>query len=86
MLFPCVCKTDLSSAFTYLASLVSGSSSKDNKDYWPYVQIKSDKPRQSPVDLITSLAVTRDLPLLEIVEPDLVNHTAKFYNSGHTGE
>lgn len=48
--------------------------------------VKLGFPRQSPIDLITNKAVTRPLRTLEIVEPDLQGHQAKFYNSGHTGE
>lgn len=50
------------------------------------MSVKFNFPRQSPIDLITSKAVTRPLPTLEIVEPDMQGHQAKFYNSGHTGK
>lgn len=58
-----------------------------DKTGWPFEKVKFFHPIQSPVDVVTSKAVTKDLPMLDIIEPSQQqNVKAKFYNSGSTGE
>lgn len=77
--------TGYRSPLDYLRRLTT-SIRQNHTNEWPYVPVKLGFPRQSPIDLITNKAVTRPLRTLEIVEPDLQGHQAKFYNSGHTGK
>lgn len=50
--------------------------------------MKFDHPIQSPIDVITGKAVTKRLPMLDIIEQSAQQQNVKatFYNSGSTGE
>ncbi|XP_054268733.1 carbonic anhydrase 2-like isoform X2 [Macrosteles quadrilineatus] len=50
---------------------------------WPYEDVKFNHPIQSPIDIITSQAVTLPLPVLDIVEPKQPKVKSLVYNNGH---